>query len=486
MYPGTWPFLVLQFFLYWLQVFREWLEIFIQLANPKILQILGLAPCARVLSLLLPWLSSYLRNTITVDLKPTPPGKGSWKPQEGHPKTRVLKTTASLKKSPHKCSENLPLPPDSLESLFDPVGRLDIPRLRRMVYQKGPEAGERKLVWKFLFGVYPPNSTAEERQVLDTKLEAHYYGMKRAWRGQYPNAARLRVPADEEFSTAIDKYEVLQTQIRENASPLEKLVENSLRYHIFNDLLFRKAQKYIDADVPRTDRHRSYFQEEGLVKLLSVREILLTYAAFHQDLGYCQGMNDFVSRFLETLDSEADAFWCFVGFMRWAGMNFTAEGIKRKIHVSEELLKHVDPELSSHIERVSKEKLLFCLRWLLLCFQRDLQHQDALRVLEIRGLEGGKDNSPDWQHSRPKDAPAEVTGCCAPRKDLTFDVLLCVAVLVQNREQLLSFHHANDFFLFSQRLQGKLKLNTLRGEEKELPHPELSSLGPGVMLLPGQ
>ncbi|XP_020821926.1 TBC1 domain family member 15-like isoform X2 [Phascolarctos cinereus] len=483
MYPGTWPSLALQLFLYWLQAFREWLEVFIQLANQKILRILGLAPCARLLSLWLPWLSSYLRSTITMNLKPKPPGKGSRDPQKGHPKTEVLKTTGPLKKSPPHCPESLPLPPDSLESLFDPVGRLDIPRLRRMVYQKGPEAGERKLVWKFLFGVYPPNSTAKERQVLDTKLEAHYHGMKWVWRGRYPSAVRLKVLADEEFSMAIDKYEVLQTQIRENASPLEKLAENSLQCHIFNDQLFTKAQKHIDADVPRTDRHRSYFQEEGLVKLLSVREILITYAAFHQDLGYCQGMNDFVSRFLETLDSETDAFWCFVGFMRWAGMNFTAEGIKRKIHVSEELLRYVDPELSSHIERVSKEKLLFCLRWLLLCFQRDLQHQDALRVLEIRGLEGGKGNSPDWQHSKTKD---EVNGCCAPRKDLTFDVLLCVAILVQNRDQLLSFHHAYEFLLFSQRLQGKLKLNTLQEEEKELSHPELSSLGPGVMLIPGQ
>ncbi|XP_007506629.1 TBC1 domain family member 15-like isoform X1 [Monodelphis domestica] len=470
MYPGTWPSLALQLFLYCLHFFRKWLEVFIQSAKPRTLRILGLAPCAKVLGLLLPWLSSYLRSTIMVDIKSKPSWKRNKEPQKSHPKTRVLKNAVPLKKSPPKYPESLPSTPDSLESLFDSVGRLDIPRLRRMVYQKGPEAGERKLVWKFLFGVYPPNSTAEERKALDTKLEAYYHGMKWTWRARYPHATRLRVPADEDFAMAIDKYEVLQTQIRKNASPLERLAENRLQSHPFNDQLFRKAQKYIDADVPRTDRHRSYFQEEGLVKLLSVREILITYTAFHQDLGYCQGMNDFVSRFLETLDSEADAFWCFVGFMQWAGRNFTAEGIKRKIRISEELLRLVDPELSSHIEKVSKEKLLFCLRWLLLCFQRDLQHQDALRVLEIRGLEGGKGNSSTWDHSKTEDE--EVTEWWAPQKDLTFDVLLCVAVLVQNRDQLLSFHHANDFFLFSQRLQGKLKLNTLRGEEKELPPPK--------------
>ncbi|XP_007506630.1 uncharacterized protein LOC103094457 isoform X2 [Monodelphis domestica] len=421
MYPGTWPSLALQLFLYCLHFFRKWLEVFIQSAKPRTLRILGLAPCAKVLGLLLPWLSSYLRSTIMVDIKSKPSWKRNKEPQKSHPKTRVLKNAVPLKKSPPKYPESLPSTPDSLESLFDSVGRLDIPRLRRMVYQKGPEAGERKLVWKFLFGVYPPNSTAEERKALDTKLEAYYHGMKWTWRARYPHATRLRVPADEDFAMAIDKYEVLQTQIRKNASPLERLAENRLQSHPFNDQLFRKAQKYIDADVPRTDRHRSYFQEEGLVKLLSVREILITYTAFHQG-------------------------------------------------ISEELLRLVDPELSSHIEKVSKEKLLFCLRWLLLCFQRDLQHQDALRVLEIRGLEGGKGNSSTWDHSKTEDE--EVTEWWAPQKDLTFDVLLCVAVLVQNRDQLLSFHHANDFFLFSQRLQGKLKLNTLRGEEKELPPPK--------------
>lgn len=42
-------------------------------------------------------------------------------------------------------------------------------------------------------------------------------------------------------------------------------------------------------------------------------------------------MNDFASRFLETLDNETDAFWCFVGYMRRSAWSFTTIGVRRKI-----------------------------------------------------------------------------------------------------------------------------------------------------------
>jgi len=35
-----------------------------------------------------------------------------------------------------------------------------------------------------------------------------------------------------------------------------------------------------------------------------LREILITYATFHQDVGYAQGMNDILARFLYVFDSE--------------------------------------------------------------------------------------------------------------------------------------------------------------------------------------
>ncbi|KAL7989850.1 hypothetical protein Chor_012516 [Crotalus horridus] len=46
-------------------------------------------------------------------------------------------------------------------------------------------------------------------------------------------------------------------------------------------------------------------------------------------------------------------------------------------------------------------------------------------------------------------APAPITS--VDRDEITFEVLLCIAVLIQNRKQLLQYQDVNDFFLFTQR-----------------------------------
>ncbi|XP_067391159.1 TBC1 domain family member 25-like isoform X2 [Emydura macquarii macquarii] len=176
-------------------------------------------------------------------------------------------------------------------------------------------------------------------------------------------------------------------------------------------------------------------------------------------------MTDFASRFLETLDSESDAFWCFVNCMRRWASGLTAQGVACKIQAAEELLRHVDPELYHHIARTCEERLLFCLRWLLLRFQRELGHEDALRVMEISALEAG-----------PTDLAAGMLPTCregedgpAPRRvGVPFEVLLCVALLIQHRQQLLQYQHVHDFFLFAHRLQGKVALDALRRAEGPL------------------
>lgn len=47
----------------------------------------------------------------------------------------------------------------------------------------------------------------------------------------------------------------------------------------------------------------------------SFRRILLNYAVFNPDMGYCQGMSDLVAPLLTEIQDESDTFWCFVGLM---------------------------------------------------------------------------------------------------------------------------------------------------------------------------
>uniref|UniRef100_A0AAQ6A730 Si:dkey-238d18.4 n=1 Tax=Amphiprion ocellaris TaxID=80972 RepID=A0AAQ6A730_AMPOC len=115
-------------------------------------------------------------------------------------------------------------------------------------------------------------------------------------------------------------------------------------------------------------------EDEGLGNLLVLRDILITYAAFHPEVTYAQGMNDLCSRFLEVLDSEVDTFWSFSCYM---------EKFSRDFRLEAALLKELDPLLYTHLVKDSMESLAFCHRWLLLGFQREFEHSDALRLFEI-------------------------------------------------------------------------------------------------------
>lgn len=77
---------------------------------------------------------------------------------------------------------------------------------------------------------------------------------------------------------------------------------------------FRDRKALIDKDVTRTDRSHSYFRNDANLDLM--RDILMTYLMYDFDLGYVQGMSDFLGPLMIVMDDEVDAFWSFVGLMK--------------------------------------------------------------------------------------------------------------------------------------------------------------------------
>ncbi|XP_054904059.1 TBC1 domain family member 15-like [Poeciliopsis prolifica] len=169
----------------------------------------------------------------------------------------------------------------------------------------------------------------------------------------------------------------LQLQLQE-----KRILHNTVERITFDLEELREAARIIDKDVPRTNRDLSYYQEEGLGNLLVLRDILITYAAFHPEVSYAQGMNDLCSRFLEVLDSEVDTFWSFSSYMEKFSRDFMADGLHRKIELEAALLKELDPPLYAHLVKDNMESFTFCHRWLLLGFQREFEHSDALVCLK--------------------------------------------------------------------------------------------------------
>lgn len=113
---------------------------------------------------------------------------------------------------------------------------------------------------------------------------------------------------------------------------------------------YAKVMRSIDKDVPRTDRDLDFFngkQNENLIKVhivllfhlnmllihLQVRNILASYAAVDRDLGYVQGMNDVLSRFLVVVEDETEAFWLFFSFMKKGRNDFLEMSFYNKVQL---------------------------------------------------------------------------------------------------------------------------------------------------------
>lgn len=82
----------------------------------------------------------------------------------------------------------------------------------------------------------------------------------------------------------------------------------------------------------------------------------MTYTMLNFELGYVQGMNDLCSPILETIQDEADSFWCYAGFMEKMvssinqKQNFDRDqtGMRTQLRRLELLLKVIDPPLYRH------------------------------------------------------------------------------------------------------------------------------------------
>ena len=79
--------------------------------------------------------------------------------------------------------------------------------------------------------------------------------------------------------------------------------------------MMRDCESLIDKDVLRTDRSHVYFQGDDNPNLHAMRDILMTYNMYNNDLGYVQGMSDLLAPLMVIFDNEVDSFWAFVGFM---------------------------------------------------------------------------------------------------------------------------------------------------------------------------
>ncbi|CRL03218.1 CLUMA_CG016378, isoform A [Clunio marinus] len=214
-------------------------------------------------------------------------------------------------------------------------------QLKKCVFFGGLEKNLRKTIWPFLLHCYSTSSTFNDRIAL----------------------ANLRK----------QEYEEITKRRLYSMSPEEQAQ------------FWRNVQSVIEKDVVRTDRGNPFFAGEGNANIEIMRNILLNYASYNPGMSYTQGMSDLLAPVLCELKNESETFWCFVGLMQRAIFVCTPNDndIDEHLQLLRELIRLIVPKFYEHLLKHNDAmELLFCHRWILLCFKREFTEAVAIRIWE--------------------------------------------------------------------------------------------------------
>lgn len=102
------------------------------------------------------------------------------------------------------------------------------------------------------------------------------------------------------------------------ASGAKRQMQNNPNYysnlvHNFPSFIPCPAVKQIELDLPRTCPNDPFFEDAGNIQKL--RNVCLAYSKRNINVGYCQGFNFIIGRFLKYYNDEEKAFWLFAQFI---------------------------------------------------------------------------------------------------------------------------------------------------------------------------
>ncbi|XP_065221835.1 TBC1 domain family member 16 [Planococcus citri] len=211
---------------------------------------------------------------------------------------------------------------------------------RKAVFFGGLHKNLRKIVWPFLLNCYSLESTIQERN--DMKI------------------------------------------IREEKYKIVNEIKNDI-LNAADDSFFKQLEYLIYKDVIRTDRSHSFYTGDENPNLKTMQNILLNYAVLYNDYGYSQGMSDLLAPILSELQNEAEAFWCFVCLMKRCLFVCTPTDtdMEKNLEYLRELIRIMHTSFYEYLNtQQNGMDLLFCHRWLLLCFKREFPFDMALQIWE--------------------------------------------------------------------------------------------------------
>ncbi|KAJ5092411.1 hypothetical protein NUU61_007281 [Penicillium alfredii] len=250
------------------------------------------------------------------------------------------------------------------QGFFDPTsGRLHITveEVKERIFHGGldPNDGARKEAWLFLLGVYPWDSSHEERQAIMNSKRDEYIRLKAGWWERMV-----------EGNSTTEEYD----NWKEQRNRIEKDVHRT----------DRTIPLFAGEDIPHPDPDSPFADTGTNVHLEQMKDMLLTYNEYNPDLGYVQGMSDLLAPIYAVMQDDAVAFWGFVGFMDRMEQNFLRDqsGMRSQLLALDHLVQLMDPQLYLHLQSADSTNFFFFFRMLLVWYKREFDWPDVLRLWE--------------------------------------------------------------------------------------------------------
>ncbi|EGW29891.1 uncharacterized protein SPAPADRAFT_144786 [Spathaspora passalidarum NRRL Y-27907] len=264
------------------------------------------------------------------------------------------------------------------KSFFDFSGRLCITadEVKGRIFHGGLAPDVRPEAWLFLLGVYPWDSSSEEREALQNSYESSYQEYKLKW-----------VNDDDKRSTEFWKDQKFRIEKDINRTDRNLDIFKNPRKKSRSSGESSGKSRESSPETPDEEDFDDEFDISNIRNphLYIMREILLTYNEYNENLGYVQGMTDLLSPLYVTFQDETLTFWAFVKFMDRMERNFVRDqsGMKKQMNTLNKLLQFMLPDLYKHLELCQSNDLFFYFRMLLVWFKRELEWDQMLRLWEI-------------------------------------------------------------------------------------------------------
>eukprot|EP00249_Psilotum_nudum_P018953 c27035_g1_i1 orf=359-1843(-) len=317
-------------------------------------------------------------------------------------------------------------------------GRLiDIDKLLRKIRRGGVDPSIRTEVWPFLFGLYPLESTCEEREVEKVRKREDYEGLRKQCTfmlervkdestketedgfvevsASVPFSNNLPGPVmrDRSYSDNKDNSACKVTGRDSNGRPVNERDKAKIHLNSMKAIEeFTTWQRIIRLDAVRMnaewipyspsqanvtreaarelamavhladDGHLEPCRQHHAARLVAILE---AYALYDPENGYCQGMSDLLSPFIALLAEDYEAFWCFVYFMDTARHNFRLDevGIRRQLNIVSRILELADPHLYHFLKEIHAEDCTFVYRMVVVLLRRELSFEQTICLWEV-------------------------------------------------------------------------------------------------------